>query len=539
MAISTEAGLTTERLAEVSQLVKRAGDEAVRLRIVERFLSEVERRLLKMSPQVFDIERIRAALQILKSLTADDEIDECLEAEFRLDQEFDLWRELIVKRDERIETYHFRRLCDSAPYPLDDEVFLALAGFYKSLPLTSATQSKFDLSVTRLFTRAVSHEKREIRSFRSETVRRLKELFPSRSASFSEAVTSAVGAIDGFIDEALSLTDFEDLVAANLFDRYRAFKRELGALFFEPDVIAAAIECNVVVGNVFNDLLQTADDQLGKSLTVDVDIAGALHDPAPQSRSHVNELFRVFFGDADASNVSLSDEVHYLGKLLDRSSGRDEALTASSHAQSTASTVQGRIAPILKTLSEAEPDIQMLLTQMQQCEISKSAELNDFLYAADGEPDVLCRRALGVIIWSVRFIEVGLEPEHSRDLIRREATSLLTKSESLAAKLRNEIEVSDELNESRLRAVLNALLDARLKLERAIVRFTDQTASGELQKPADETDNAQDKADVQETNQGSNYLTTVLAILLVAGLIVYLYTQGFFNELISIVNQGK
>jgi hypothetical protein len=181
----------------------------------------------------------------------------------------------------------------------------------------------------------------------------------------------------------------------------------------------------------------------------------------------------------------------------------------------------------------------MLLTQMQQCEISKSAELNDFLYAADGEPDVLCRRALGVIIWSVRFIEVGLEPEHSRDLIRREATSLLTKSESLAAKLRNEIEVSDELNESRLRAVLNALLDARLKLERAIVRFTDQTASCELQKPADETDNAQDKADVQETNQGSNYLTTVLAILLVAGLIVYLYTQGFFNELISIVNQGK
>ena len=58
MSTTTEAGLTTDKLIEISQLVKRAGDEAVQLRIVERFLSEVERRLLKATPHVFDIERV-------------------------------------------------------------------------------------------------------------------------------------------------------------------------------------------------------------------------------------------------------------------------------------------------------------------------------------------------------------------------------------------------------------------------------------------------------------------------------------------------
>ena len=95
MLTTADAGINSERLIEVSDLVKRAGEEAVQLRIVERFLSEVERRLLKKMPSIFDIQRIRTALEILKTLSEEDDIDECLEAEFRLDQEFHLWRELI------------------------------------------------------------------------------------------------------------------------------------------------------------------------------------------------------------------------------------------------------------------------------------------------------------------------------------------------------------------------------------------------------------------------------------------------------------
>jgi hypothetical protein len=477
MATTTEAGLSLDKLFEISQLVKRTGEEAVQLRIVERFLSEVERRLLKSTPQIFDIERIRTALQILKTLTHEDDIDECLEAEFRLDQEFHLWRELIIERDKKIETYHFRRLCDSAPYPLDDEIFIALAGFYLGLEFTPATQSKFDLSVTRLFsTTPAPGGRRELRSLRSDNAKRLKKLFPNVESSTSEEeITNAVAAVDRFIDEALNLGSFEELVKANLFERYRIFKRELGPLFFEPEVVAAAIECNVAVGNVFDELLRSADEQLSSRLTVDVDLASALHDPSPETRSHINELFRVFFGENEPQGETISGDVDYLGKLLQLSTPASGQKSNGFELQTESSSAQGRLAPFLRTLTEARPDTELLLKQMRRSESLKRIDINDFLFAADGKPDVLCRRALGLVLWSLEFRENELK--HSNELtesLQRETTSLLYKAEHLAAKLQHEIDVSDELNESRLRAVLNALQDSRLKLERGIVRFTNR-----------------------------------------------------------------
>ena len=167
--------------------------------------------------------------EILKTLSEEDDIDECLEAEFRLDQEFHLWKELIIERDQKIETYHFRRLCDSTPYPLEDGIFIALASFYRGLDLTPATQSKFDLSVTRLFTRSVSEGRREMKGLRSDIAKQVKRLFPRREGevvSVDEA-DSAVSTIESFTNEALEYEVFEDLVKANIFDRYRVFKREI------------------------------------------------------------------------------------------------------------------------------------------------------------------------------------------------------------------------------------------------------------------------------------------------------------------------
>ena len=476
MSTTTEAGIGTDKLIEISALVKRAGEEAVHLRIVERFLSEVERRLLKTVPMIFDIQRIRTALQILKTLSDEDDLDECLEAEFRLDQEFHLWRELIVERDQKIETYHFRRLCDSAPYPLEDGIFIALASFYRGLDLTPATQSKFDLSVTRLFTRSASAGRREMKGLRSDNIRRLKNLFPQQDTVVVSAseLELAVAKIESFTDEALNFGTFEDLVKANVFDRYRVFKRDLGHLYFEPEVVAAAIECNIAVGNVFDTLLRSADEHLSSRLTVDVDLASALHDPAPETRSHINELFRVFFGEHESNDQPVSGDVDYLGKLLSASASHNRS-HGSAESRGSSTSAQGRLAPFLRSLTEARPDRDLLLKQMQRSEILRTLEINDFLYASDGKPDVLCRRALGLVLWSTEFREHELRQSNElTESIQREATSLLYKAEHLATKLQHEIEVSDEHNESRLRGVLNALLDSRLKLERGIVRFTNR-----------------------------------------------------------------
>ena len=541
MSTTTEAGISVDRLKEISALVKRAGEEAVQLRVVERFLSEVERRLLKATPEIFDIQRIRTALQILKTMSEEDDIDECLEAEFRLDQEFQLWRELIIDRDQKIETYHFRRLCDSAPYPLDDEIFIALARFYRDLDLTPATQSKFDLAVTRLFTRPVANSRREMRAVRSDNIKRLRNLFPENEGHIvaQSDIEQAVVTIESFIDEALNYSVFEDMVKAKVFDRYREFKRELGMLYFEPEIVAAAIECNLAVGNVFDQLLRSADEQLSSRLTVDVDIASALSDPAPESRSHINELFRVFFGEHEPAEHAVSGDVDYLGKLLSMSTARTNGKQRSDDSVVDSTSAQGRLAPFLRTLTAARPDAELLLKQMRRSESLRTFDINDFLYASDGKPDVLCRRALGLVLWSLEFRENDLK--HSKELtesIQREATSLLYKAEHLAAKLQHEIEVSDELNESRLRGVLNALLDSRLKLERGIVRFTNRKIA-----EVTESLQAQPSQPTAAVKQKRSAFSTfgrwvIIALVLVAATAgVFSFMQQQFGNLIGTGSQ--
>jgi len=533
MLTATETGLSTQKLEEISELVKRAGQEAVQLRIVERFLSEVERRLLKTTPVIFDIERIKTALHILKTLTEADEIDECLEAEFRLDQEFHLWRTLILERDQKIEAYHFRRLCDSTSYPLDDQIFVALVWFYCGLDFTPASQSKFDLSVTRLFTRTRPDSQRELRGRREENVDRLREII-SRSQSLAHSqdeITIAVTAIEDFVNEALQLRNFEDLVRAKLFDRYRDFKRDLGDIFFEPEIVAVALECNVVLGNRFDDLLRSADEQLSSRLTVDVDLAEALHDPAPESRSHVAELFRVFFGDDHGEHNEIDHDIDYLGKLLSVSSAAAPKNEPAVVPQADPSSAQGRIAPLLRTLTTAKPDAESLKNYMARSENLKTVDLEDFLYSSSGAPDILGRRALGLVLWSYEFRETDLK--QSRDAtesIKREATTLLYKAENLATELQKEIDCADAPNENRLRAVLNALLDSRLKLERGIVRFTNRKSATPVHATPSVIAAKTRPAQTKKHSKGRDILLWITIILIAASLTAgtfFWYQQDF------------
>src|SRR5262249_42842477 len=69
--------------------------------------------------------------------------------------------------------------------------------------------------------------------------------------------------------------------------------------------------------------------------------------------------------------------------------------------------------------------------------------------------------------------------------IRREATALLYKAESLANSIQAAIETSEEQDQNRLRAVLNSLFDSRLKLERAIFRFGNRKDSDAEEAPSE------------------------------------------------------
>jgi hypothetical protein len=84
--------------------------------------------------------------------------------------------------------------------------------------------------------------------------------------------------------------------------------------------------------------------------------------------------------------------------------------------------------------------------------------------------------------------------------------------------------------------VLNALLDSRLQLERAIVRFTNEVD------PVADIDGAT-VPDAQPTHAPNNAASgtllnkvlQVLAFLVVAAGGYYLYKQGFFRELFNLL----
>jgi hypothetical protein len=478
MSTVAEAGLSHQKLTEIDALVRQAGTEAVRLRIVERFLSEVERRMMKVSPVVFDVERVRTAFQILKSIVPEDGEDVCQEAEFRLEQEFQLWRSLTIDRDSKIETYHFRRFCDAAREPLDDEIFIALALFYRGLPFSPSSQSKFDLAVSRLFTGPRDGDRRILRFTREEIIHRLRGLFDSSAAvGQNEEVPAAIDQIERFISEATAFADIEELIESKIFDRYRAFKRDLGPLFFEPDVIAVAVNCNVAVGNAFQDLLDAADGNLSETLTNDVDLAGVLHDPAPGAREHVNDVLAEFFDiKPDFGSIREDSDLGFLRQLLARAGSPPPGLENSETQTPSATSARDRLAPFLKTLTDPNPDADLLSEQIASLNSLENFDPSDFLYLKDRSPDLLSRRILGLVLWSASFRENELKIRRELpESVQREAMALLQKAEELADQLRSAVSQEDDAAEAkRYMNVLNRLLDSRLSLERAIVRFTNR-----------------------------------------------------------------
>ncbi|MCV4784430.1 hypothetical protein OFM36_33845, partial [Escherichia coli] len=72
----------------------------------------------------------------------------------------------------------------------------------------------------------------------------------------SEGIGAVVGRFDAFVKEAEAAEGFDSLIESDFFNRLRLFKEETAEMFFASEVLAAAMECNVRVGNRFVDLLE-------------------------------------------------------------------------------------------------------------------------------------------------------------------------------------------------------------------------------------------------------------------------------------------
>ncbi|MGH9818828.1 MAG: hypothetical protein ACRD43_01565, partial [Pyrinomonadaceae bacterium] len=477
----------TEKLDHFRTLATKASNDAIQFRIVERFLCEVDRWLLKVAVPVFDVTLVKESIKALKSASNGDPTALGDKAETDLDEEFFRWEQLINERDQSIETYNFRRFCDSASEPLENEIFIALASFYRSQPYSHGGQSKFDLVVTRLYTDVDESGRRFLRFNPKEISQHIERALgvaeEDRSDRFLDNA-GAVTAIHSFIAEAQGLDDFESLIECRLFDRYREFKQELGQQFFEPMVVAAAVQCNVVFANAFNEMLEAANENLSEILTSDMDVPAALHDAGPDAQTHLSDLLQEFFDftpdDRFLREGKVSDHIWELLSLARKAPEAQEqhadALTESPNFEfDVTRSARERLLPFLETLTKPEPDAGLLLGQLGRSKSLQSLNLSDFLYTEDHSADARSRRILGLILWSEEFLQNELGRSTTlTPTAQHEVLSLIQKSEEFAGVLRSEINAASEKSRSRLLVVQNALLESRLRLEGAIVKFTNR-----------------------------------------------------------------
>lgn len=241
---------------------KRAMDEVSSLQMVEHILSGIEREHLKVVPATYDDLEAKKALHRFLQVQGEPNTTLYAEAEFKLMQETEVWSSALAQRDARISVSNLRRFCEDSRPVLSSQALMALSRFYRNASYTELSRSKFDLVMTRLFSRDSEDEKRRLLFSRVDMIGHIKTLYANWS---SVALYSAEGdstkiraVAAGFDDRAAEVEraeTFDQLIENSFFSKVHEFKEATGEMFFAPEIVAAAIDSNIRIGNKFVDLI--------------------------------------------------------------------------------------------------------------------------------------------------------------------------------------------------------------------------------------------------------------------------------------------
>lgn len=260
---------------------KRAIDEVSFLQMVEHVFAGIEREQMKIVPKPFDALEVKKVLHQFLQVSKESNQNEQAQAEFQLLQETENWYSALTHRDRRISINHLRRYCESTRPPLSPPALVALARFYRNSPYSEQARGKFDFVVTRLFSKDIENEHRQMAFSRDELIVHLKELYAEWSSiplysvdeDDSDILLMALK-FEDFMTEAAVTGSFDELIKNDFFNRLRLFKKETNENFFSPLIVAADIESNITIGNRYIELLEK--EKANKSIFEDK--YGFLHD---------------------------------------------------------------------------------------------------------------------------------------------------------------------------------------------------------------------------------------------------------------------
>lgn len=292
--VSTPESFTDTAVKEQAQAVetskedfyrKRAMEEVAFLQIVEHVFAGVEREQLKIIPKTYNDLEVKKVLHNFLHLAPGTNKNERSKAEFQLMQETESWHSSLTLRDERITTAHLRRYCETSRPPLSSPALVALARFYRNSPYSEPVRNKFDLVITRLFSREVGKNHRETIFSRDELAMHLAELYAEWSSVSLYSTEPEDGEIlkivkrfEAFMREADGVLGFDELIKSNFFTRLHSFKRSANENFYAPLVTAAGIESNIHIGNRYVELLEL-EKKRGSGATLE-EKYGFAHDNA-------------------------------------------------------------------------------------------------------------------------------------------------------------------------------------------------------------------------------------------------------------------
>lgn len=242
---------------------RRATDEVKTLQMVDHIITRVEKEQAKINAAPYDDLRVKQSLHRFLQMDEEANSSEVAEIEFLLLQETENWYSALTLRDKELTVENLRSYCESAVPSLSTQALLALARFYRNAPFSELVRSKFDLIITKIYTADAGEGRREVTLPADSLVHDVQELYKDWSsvplyATEAEADELAFGAMgfDDFIEEARKAHSFDDLVTKDFFRRLNDFKEKANESFFAPHVVAAAIRCNVEVGNRYLELIE-------------------------------------------------------------------------------------------------------------------------------------------------------------------------------------------------------------------------------------------------------------------------------------------
>jgi hypothetical protein len=480
---------------------QRAVDYAKTLEIVQRIIAGIEKAILSSIPQKYNVEPAFNVARDLKQAIKEKETKRIAEAEDRLSNELYLWHLSLTTRDQKIQPYHLRRFCDGTDVHLDPPSFQALTRFYRSLPHTESVQSKYDFSVTRLFSSHAENDQRKLRVGGKRLVESLTRMsdvwLTDRPLPLvtADEIAAAVDGLRGFIAEAnAAINEFEELISSDLSNRIRLFKRELGELFYEPRVTAAAIECNVALANKFRTLLAGEGEQIREAPDVCRDLVNILIDPS------INASAAERFDETELAKLEheaqSSERLSQVLRLLRLSNSYNEMTSTRAYQTSASSEIADLPADLpLTLLNLAEDDANKeIISEFLRTQLSVErqsldpvnflAPLVEPLSSIHADEREVRRTSLSLILWSERLVRSKLNENQIDESTEAELSEIMAKMQQTDSVLR--LLISQARAGSLLRAVdqllhiSNHLLQARLKLQSVLVQQAAELARQKL-----------------------------------------------------------